>query len=671
MHPHLPSPYPPVTAGTGGPVAEIEGLSVSFRRGGKAVHALREVSFTVAPREVVAVVGESGSGKSALGLALLGLLPRRPGPEVGGAIDVCGVDMLRGSEQACRENRRRNLGAVFQDPMTSLNPTMRIGRQVVEAAGSTESALALMTAVGVPDPAQRLRQFPHELSGGLRQRVMIAMAIAGEPALVVADEPTTALDVTVQAQILALIATLRRERSMSFVFITHDLAVARRVADRIVVLYGGRIVEQGPADEVLSAPVHPYTVGLLRSRVTLTGDRHRDVPTLAGEPLDPTLVPRGCPYAPRCPIAVDEPCAVTAPTLRAVSRGQLSHSAACLRRCSALEPIPIHIAAERQQRRATVSELAESGLALQANDLEKTFVLRGRRRHRLFALRGVSLQLHAGEAIAVVGESGSGKSTLLRLLAGLMKPDGGKIERAPGRPQMVFQDAGASLTPWLTIGELLSERLIHESTSGADRQERVARALEQVDLSPALAGSRPSELSGGQRQRVAIARTIIVPPSILLCDEPTSALDVSLAASVINLLGRLRAELSISMVFVTHDLAVARTVADRIAVMYLGRIVEEGPVEAVCADPGHPYTRALLAAVPGEGSGERIMGEPASPTNPPPGCAFHPRCPVAEERCKSVSPLLSADVEHAHRPDGAPRPVRDHRLVACVHWGEH
>jgi peptide/nickel transport system ATP-binding protein len=650
----------------------VDDLTVTFTRNSKAVHALRGVSFSVAKSEVVAVVGESGSGKSALGLALLGLLPRRPAPLVTGRATVCGVDMTSAPEEMLRNNRRRNLGAVFQDPMTSLNPTMRIGQQVAEAAGSVDVALELMSAVGIPEPAKRLRQFPHELSGGLRQRVMIAMAIAGNPPLVIADEPTTALDVTVQAQILELIATLRRARAMSFVFVTHDLAVARQVADRIIVLYGGRIVEEGPASQVLASPTHPYTVGLLRSRVTMKGDRNMLLPTLSGDPLDPTLQPIGCAYAPRCPISRDV-CAQGTPKLVAVElggveHGDVGHRAACVVRTSAREPLALQ---EETLVAAGIPRLpiGEPKVVLQANDLTKTFPMRVKgRRGELFALRGVSMQLYAGESIAVVGESGSGKSTLLRMFAGLSAPDSGTLERTGGRPQMVFQDAGASLTPWMPIGELLDERLSGEKISKEERRDRVARALELVDLSAEVVHTRPYELSGGQRQRVAIARAIIVAPSILLCDEPTSALDVSLAASIINLLGRLRRELSIAMVFVTHDLAVARTVADRIAVMYLGRIVEDGPVEEVCADPGHPYTRALLASIPGELNPERIFGEPASPMSPPTGCSFHPRCPVAEERCKVSSPLLASDghlgVTHqmsAHH---------DSRLVACVHWGE-
>ena len=642
------------------PVAAVEDFAITFSRNGREVHALREVSFNVAEREVLALVGESGSGKSALGLGLLGLLPRRPAPVLAGRVEVCGIDMVHASEEACRQNRRANLGAVFQDPMTSLNPTMRIGRQVAEAAGSNEEALALMAAVGIPDPAERLRQYPHELSGGLRQRVMIAMAIAGNPSLVVADEPTTALDVTVQAQILELISSLRAERAMSFVFITHDLAVAKRVADRIIVLYGGRIVEEGPAEAVLASPVHPYSVGLLRSRVSLHGDRGLVLPTLAGEALDPTTEPAGCAYAPRCPLAQAR-CEEERPSLAAGPEGPHTQRAACLIRTSSLEPLALSPdSAERAPVRAGL--LAGEQLVLQANDLTKSFPLRSKgKRRQLFALRGVSLRLHAGQALAVVGESGSGKSTLLRVLAGLTRCDSGTLERDPRAPQMVFQDAGASLTPWLSVGELLGERLIREGCSKSERRQRVEKALEQVELSAELAAARPQELSGGQRQRVAIARTMIVPPSLLLCDEPTSALDVSLAASVINLLGRLRAEQSLAMVFVTHDLAVARTVADRIAVMYLGRIVEEGPVEAVCRAPGHPYSAALLAAVPGEGSGERISGEPASPSHPPSGCSFHPRCPVAEERCATAAPLLAA-AEHSPRDE--------HRLVACVHWGE-
>ncbi|MCV7357371.1 dipeptide ABC transporter ATP-binding protein [Mycolicibacterium fluoranthenivorans] len=609
------------------PVAAIGDLHVTFRRNGTDVHALRGVSLAVAPGEILGLVGESGSGKSVLGFGLLGLLPRQA--RIDGTISVAGSDMVHGDAKMLRKVRRLDLGAVFQDPMTSLNPTMRIGKQVAEAAGSEEEALRLLTAVGIPEPARRIRSYPHELSGGLRQRVMIAIAIAGDPELIIADEPTTALDVTVQAQVLTLLQGLRDEIGCSIVFITHDLGVAAQISDRIAVLYAGRIAEIGPTAEVLQAPAHPYTRGLLRSRLTLQTARGRRLAALPGSVPSPLVPLPGCAFAPRCELTTDD-CTKTPPDPISVAPGRVS---ACL-----LPP-------ERQ----AVSEAAPDGgpfaeqavsppdadppAAIELADVLKTFAVA--RRGKLQALRGVTLRVGHGESVALVGESGSGKSTLLRVIAGLEKATSGTVKLAgEQRPQMVFQDAGASLTPWLSVGELIAERLRGTKMSRAQRREAVIEVLERVGLPAEVAKSRAGQLSGGQRQRVSLARATVVPPPVLLCDEPTSALDVSLAASVLNLIGDLRRKLDMSVVFVTHDLSVARVVADRIAVMYLGRIVEIGPAEQVIGDPAHPYTRALVDSIPDLGRESRVLaGEPASPLSPPTGCAFHPRCPISVDAC--------------------------------------
>jgi peptide/nickel transport system ATP-binding protein len=616
-------------------VAELRDLRVTFRQRDTSVHAVRGVDLTLARGEILGLVGESGSGKSVLGLSLLGLLPATPAPIVEGSAVVEGVDMTVADATKRRRVRRDSLGAVFQDPMTSLNPTMRIGRQVIEAAGSADAALALLESVGVPEPARRMNSFPHELSGGLRQRVMIAMAIAGSPALVIADEPTTALDVTVQAQILALVRDLRDEIGCTFLFITHDLGVASQVADRIAVMYAGKIAEVGTTEQVLQEPTHPYTRGLLRSRLRMHADRGRPLPSLLGDPPDPRDPVDGCAFAPRCPLSTDE-CMIAPPPL--VARESLS-SVACVH---ADERETEADTGQAGLEWPTVISNAKRPLAVMAVDVHKTFQLRAgiRKRQPLAALRGVSLSVPEGGAVALVGESGCGKSTLLRAIAGLMPIDQGDIVLGGGaRPQMVFQDAGASLTPWLTVGELVGERLREEGLTRKKRAERVGDALSLVGLLPEVAHAKVSQLSGGQRQRVALARSTVVPPEVLLCDEPTSALDVSLAATVLNLLGRLRRQLGMALLFVTHDLAAARIVADRIAVMYLGAIVEEGPADTLTSDPSHPYTKALLAAVPGEGIGGRLAGEPASPLHPPSGCAFHPRCPVVLDDCRTHIPV--------------------------------
>ena len=631
-------------------VASVEDLHVTFRRNGRDLRALRGVSLELARGEIVGLVGESGSGKSVLGLSLLGLLPATPAPTIEGRVTVEGTDMVHAPAALRRAMRRHHLGAVFQDPMTSLNPTMRVGRQLAEVCGTQSEAIRLLDSVGVPEPRRRLKSYPHELSGGLRQRVMIGMAVAGEPTLVIADEPTTALDVTVQAQILELLRHLCDETGCTFVLVTHDLSVASDVADRIAVLYGGRLAELGAADDVLARPAHPYTTALLRSRLTLASLRDTPLQTLPGEPPDPRNHPPGCAFGPRCD----------------------HHTNACDEQQPRLQPSPTHpglvacpVVVGRHGSVGDSPEPAEpwptppiaDRVAVSVANAEKTFVLRSgfRTKEELHALRGVDLTVVDGEAVALVGESGCGKSTLLRAIAGLHPLDAGTITLGSGaRPQMVFQDAGASLTPWLTVGELLRERLHEERLGRAELRARVEHALTLVGLPIDVADAKPMQLSGGQRQRVALARATVVPPEVLLCDEPTSALDVSLAGTVLNLLGRLRRELGMAVVFVTHDLAAARIIADRIAVMYLGQIVEVGVADEVTSEPRHPYTKALLAAVPGHDgvAHVRLGGEPASPLAPPPGCAFHPRCVMAQPACSVDAVELLPD-------------PRDGRLVAC------
>ncbi len=642
----------PGPVGQVGPVASVEDLRVTFRRGGRNVHALRGVTLHIAPGEIVGLVGESGSGKSVLGLSLLGLHPKAS-TKIEGTVMVCGQELTSGSAEEWRLVRRRYLGAVFQDPMTSLNPTMRIGRQVAEVAGNTDEAVRLLNAVGIADASARLSSFPHELSGGLRQRVMLAMAIAGTPRLVIADEPTTALDVTVQAQILRLLRRLRDDLGMAMLFVTHDLGVASQVADRIAVLYGGRLMEVGESADILERAVHPYSNGLLRSRLTLLSGRDRPVVSLAGEPPDPTNPPEGCPFCARCAF-VEDLCRQSIPEPVEIRR---HHQVACARAGSLTEITDEALAPWPQRADPT-------GLAVLVHAVTKTFsVGRGRRRRPLHSLRGVDLEIAPGEVVALVGESGSGKSTLLRAIAGLLRVDSGSVEfGVPGDPQMVFQDAGASLTPWLAVGALIAERLGSSGLSRAERRQRVEHALASVGLPPEVRSAKPRQLSGGQRQRVALARAIAVVPPLLLCDEPTSALDVSLAATILNLIGQLRRELSMAVLFVTHDLAVARIVADRVAVMYLGRIVEIGPVDSVVGDPKHPYTAALLASVPDPGVElKAVMGEPASPLDIPIGCGFASRCASADELCHRSDPQLDALSESS---DG---PIRSIRRVACFH----
>jgi peptide/nickel transport system ATP-binding protein len=576
---------------------EVDDLHVTFPAAPRPVRALRGASLQVAAGEIVGLVGESGSGKSVLGLAALGLLPRAPAPELSGRIFLDGLEMVTASDEARRARRGVYVGAVFQDPMTSLNPTMRVGRQVAEAGGGIpdDAVVELLERAGIPNAVTRLRQFPHELSGGLRQRVMIAMAIGRGPRIVIADEPTTALDVTVQAGVLRLLAQLRRETGTAVLLVTHDLGVAAAICDRIAVAYAGRIVEAASTATLLADPRHPYTVGLLASRPRLDHRRGRPLASLPGRMPDPRELPFGCAFEPRCPVRA-EICGQP-PQSRRLADGQVEcHRPGELEAWPAVEAPALPL-----------EPRAVAGPAVVVRDLVVEYPVRGhqfrggrfRGRRAFRAVDGVGLEVPAGGALAIVGESGSGKTTLLRAIVGLAPPTAGSIELPDGeRPQLVFQEAGSSLTPWLTVGAHLKERLALAGVPREGRDRRVHEALEAVGLGDESAGALPRQLSGGQRQRAAIARAIVVPPALLACDEPVSALDVSLAAQVINLLGDLRRQLGIALLFVTHDLAVARAIADEIVVMHGGRIVERGAIEDVLDDPRHAHTQELLAAVP-------------------------------------------------------------------------
>ncbi|HZY50636.1 MAG TPA: ABC transporter ATP-binding protein [Devosia sp.] len=570
------------------PVLSINDLTVVLSRDGRASRVLDGVSLEAAPGEVVAIVGESGSGKSSLGLALQGLLPGDSRPRVSGSIRISGVEIVGADRAALRAARRALVRAIPQDPMGALDPTMIVRRQMAESNGGPHLVNAWLRRTGLADPHRIAEALPHRLSGGQRQRVLIAMAMMAKPKLLVADEPTTALDVTTQAQILDLLRELAREAKTATLFITHDLGVAAALADRVLVLYAGRIAEIGRVRDLMRNPAHPYTAGLLASRFDLRSDRRRPLPTLLVERGPASAADNACAYFPRCPLAQPD-CASVRPPLRPspLEAGGLvaclhaEQTSSLVQRAASMEPWPL--------------AAARGEVALNLAGVSKSFA-RGGSRQRVRVLQSIDLSIRQGECVALVGESGAGKTTLLRIAAGLLSPDAGVVVR-DGAPQIVFQDALASLTPWLSIGEQIGERLRRSGLPRNERNRRVREALDLVGLDPALMHALPAELSGGQAQRAVIARAVIVPPKLLLCDEPISATDVSIAAATLNLLGGLRRRLGMAMLFVTHDLAAARIIADRIAVLDNGRLIEDGDAESVIAAPRTAYTRSLIAAV--------------------------------------------------------------------------
>jgi peptide/nickel transport system ATP-binding protein len=660
------------------PVLSVRDLRVSFPSEHGPVEAVRGIDFDVRPGRTLALVGESGSGKSATALSLIGLQP--PNARVTGEVLLHGRQLLGLDDRRMSAVRGARIGMVFQDPLSALTPIYSVGRQLADAvrvhtrlskAQAWERAVELLDVVGIPRARTRARDFPHQFSGGMRQRVVIALAIANDPDVIVADEPTTALDVTVQAQILDVLETAKQHTGAGVVLITHDLSVVAGHADEVAVMYAGRIVEHAGVDDLFATPAMPYTLGLLGSVPQPDARERRPLVPIEGEPPSPLHRADGCPFAPRCPLAVDA-CREKEPVLLEVGVG---HASACIRTAEVLGRRPEDVFARAVP--AAAAEDAAGEVVLRVRDLGRTYpitkgaVLR-RRVGTLRAVSGMSFEIRAGETFCLVGESGSGKTTALLEILRLRTPEAGSVEvlgvdvattpppdqaRALRRAvQIVMQDPQASLDPRLPVFELLAEPL---RAGGVDAQATRARVDELLDL-VGLPGDSldrfPAAFSGGQRQRLAIARALATRPRLVVLDEPVSALDVSVQASVLNLLARLKAELGLAYLVVAHDLAVVRHIADRIAVMYLGHIVESGPADALFAAPLHPYTRALLSAAPvpdpaRERTRERIVltGEQPSAAELPPGCVFADRCPLR--------PTLPEDVQRRCR--GEPPPLRE------------
>jgi peptide/nickel transport system ATP-binding protein len=660
------TPAPAGAGSTAGAVLDAAHVDVSYTVRGAGRLAVRDVSFRIGPQESFGLVGESGCGKTTMALAVARYLPRN-GRVSAGSITVAGLDVAALTRDELRRLRARTVSMVYQEPGRALNPSLRIGRQVAEvfevaglsradAAGQAEEALR---KVQISDPGRVLRAYPHQLSGGMAQRVVIAMALAAQPALLILDEPTTALDATVEAEILELVSALREESSTAVLFISHNLAVIAKMCDRVGVMYAGELVEQGPAQEIFEQPRHPYTVGLLRC-IPRRGHRkdHGRLDTIPGFLPAPGEVLSGCVFAPRCALA-SQRCQQESPPMYPVAAGRVS-------RCH-------HHTRAPGLPRATPEDLRlprpETGSApvISLRGVSKTFTSR---RERVHALTGIDLDLHRGETLGLVGESGSGKTTLARVLLGLTAPDDGSVLEMSGAPlaptaarrsrdqlramQIIFQNPDSALNRRHSVRHLIGRALAKlAGLSGRQRETSLQEVIRSVRMEQRHLGLRPGQLSGGLKQRVAIARAYAGNPRVLVCDEPTSALDVSVQAAILNLLGELQGKSRVSYLFISHDLGVVRYLSDRIAVLYLGRLMELGAAETVFAGPHHPYTEALLSAVPSlEGAGtERIIlaGEIPSTASPPSGCVFHTRCPrrLPSGVCESAEPPL-AEAEPGH-----------------------
>ncbi len=663
------------------PLLSIEDLHVHFVTSRGVVRAVEGVSYQVRKGEIVAVVGESGCGKSVTSLSVMRLLAQPAGRVVAGRIMFEGRDLLTFGDEEMRAIRGRDIAMIFQEPMTSLNPVLSIGLQIMEPLtihlGMSETqararAVELMTMVGITDPERRLDQYPHQLSGGMRQRVMIAIGLACNPKLIIADEPTTALDVTIQAQILELMKDLVQRLGISLVIITHNLGIVARYADRVNVMYAARIVERGTADEVFLAPRHPYTIGLMRSVPRLDRPRGTRLETIEGLPPNLLKPPTGCRFAERCPYRI-EICA-TEPPLAPVEGDHLSA-------CHRARELPLATATSSAVAIAPAADPSTQPTILEVENLAKHFKvsargLLGGDTKTVKAVDGVSFTIARGETLGLVGESGCGKTTIGRVVlrlddptAGELRYDGKDLGRATGTEmqklrrqiQVIFQDPFSSLNPRMSVGEIIGEPLsVYRLEPTAQRvKERVAELLTQVGLFPYMAERYPHELSGGQRQRVGIARALALEPSFIVCDEPVSALDVSIQGQIINLLEDLQRRYGLTFLFIAHDLAVVRHISHRVAVMYLGRIMEVADRDALYAAPQHPYTQALLDAAPvpdplieRSRAPRALTGELPSPLNPPGGCVFHTRCPKAVDDCRRVVPEL--------------REVRPNQLAACI-----
>jgi len=644
-------------AATDDRVLEVDNLAIEYKIGTDWVTAVQDINFTIGRGETFGLVGESGCGKTTVAMAIMHHLARN-GRVSAGSIRLGGRDLVDLSSRELRKVRVNQVSMVYQNPGTALNPSVRVGRQVGEVyelmgvprRQVPDKVVDILRKVQIAEPESVARRYPHQLSGGMLQRVVIAMAIASEPELLVLDEPTTGLDATVEAEVLDLVRGLRDDVGMSVLFISHSLSVIRQMCDRVAVLYAGRLVAEGPAEEIFAEPRHPYTKGLLSSLPSETGGRGEGkLDTIPGflPPLGAEIV--GCIYADRCPIAEDI-CRDQEPDLKQLagdrtSRCHFPERTVTMPRSEPLEPT---------KRGETGDRLVEISGA------SKTFVQDGR---PVYALDNIDLTIHVGETVALVGESGSGKSTLAKLLLGIHAPDDGAVITLNGKEleadvqrrghddvrsvQMVFQNPDSALNRRHSVKRIIGRAAqVLGGTSKREANARTQNLLDEVRMGTQHLNAKPRHLSGGLKQRVAIARAFAGSPRLVVCDEPTSALDVSVQAAIINLLADLQAEEGVAYLFISHDLTVVRYLADRVAVMYLGRLMEVGAVERIFAGPHHPYTEALLSAAPESEAGTRIRleGEIPAASSPPSGCVFHTRCPrKIGPICETEEPQLTEE----------------------------
>jgi len=661
------------------PLLKLDNLSVRLGQGEHAIRPVDGVSLEINRGETFALLGESGCGKSMTALSILRLLPQPIGRITSGHIYLGDEDLTALPEVEMRRVRGRRIAMIFQEPMTSLNPVLTVGDQIGEVLRqhhamkgrvARDRVLELLDAVGIPDVARRYREYPHQLSGGMKQRVMIAIALAGEPDLLIADEPTTALDVTIQAQVLELLQQLQRDTHMAVLLITHDLGIVAGMADRVAIMYAGQLVEEAGRDRFFREAQHPYSRKLFQSLPDVR-KRDRALDTIRGTVpvLDHEF--SGCRFADRCDHAWDV-CRTRQPAWNPVPGG---HHLRCHLADAALVPPPAVAADPAPAPAAAAQPGAAGGTLLEVSGLQVHFPIhRGvfkRVVGHVYAVDGVSMTIPQGCTQALVGESGCGKTTVGKSILQLIRPTGGsvrfdgaelttlkgeRLRRRRSEFQFIFQDPYSSMNPRMLVGDIVEEGMIAQGIGGSReaRRARVEELFTQVGLAAHHTRRYPHEFSGGQRQRICIARALAVDPRLVVCDEPTSALDVSVQAQILNLLKQLQNTLGLSYLFITHNLSVVSYLADRVAVMYLGRIVEEGPVAEVLENPLHPYTQALLSAVPqlepdSQRTIIRLEGDLPSPSSPPAGCHFHPRCPAALTRCRESYPGEAGSADHRVR----------------------